>query len=137
MVDRFRSLPMARSAVMTGLGIAVGFRFHGSVGQILVGMLLILAFGYSFTWVNTALGVSARDPESAQNAAAGPAFILMFASNAIVPASTLPRWLQPFARNQPLSAAGHDALLSLSWSAGITVVFFAGSYVLYQRAAAR
>ncbi len=150
MVDRFRSLPMARSAVMTGLGIAVGFRFHGSVGQILVGMLVILAFGYSFTWVNTALGVSARDPESAQNAAAGPAFILMFASNAIVPASTLPRWLQPFARNQPLSvttsavrelfagsAAAHDALLSLSWSAGITVVFFAGSYVLYQRAAAR
>ncbi|MHB1593492.1 MAG: ABC transporter permease [Streptosporangiaceae bacterium] len=168
MVDRFRSLPMARSAVltgrsltdlvrnilslavMTGLGIAVGFRFHGSVGQILVGMLLILAFGYSFTWVNTALGVSARDPESAQNAAAGPAFILMFASNAIVPASTLPGWLQPFARNQPLSvttsavrelfagsAAAHDALLSLTWSAGITAVFFAGSYVLYQRAAAR
>jgi ABC transporter DrrB family efflux protein len=168
MVDRFRSLPMARSAVltgrsltdlvryvlslavMTGLGVAVGFRFHGSGGQILVGMLLILAFGYSLTWVNTTLGISARDPESAQNAAAGPVFILMFASNAIVPASTLPGWLQPFARNQPLSvttsavrelfagsAAVHDAWLSLAWSAGITVVFFACSYVLCQRAAAR
>jgi ABC transporter DrrB family efflux protein len=168
MVDRFRSLPMARSAVltgrsltdlarnilslavMTGLGIAVGFRFRGSVGPILAGMLLILAFGYALTWVNTCLGISAKDPESAQNAAAGPAFILMFASNAIVPASTLPSWLQPFARNQPLSvttsavrelfagtAAARDAWVSLGWSAGITVVFFAASYVLYQRAAAR
>ena len=74
----------------------------------------------------------------------------MFASNAIVPASTLPGWLQPFVRNQPLSvttsavrglfagsAAAHAAWVSLTWSAGITVVFFAGSYFLYQRAAAR
>jgi ABC transporter DrrB family efflux protein len=108
MIDRFRSLPMARSAVLTGrsltdlvrnvislavmvgLGVAVGFRFHGNAGPILAGMLLILAFGYSFTWVNTAIGISAKDPESAQNAAAGPAFLLMFASNAIVPVSTLP-----------------------------------------------
>ena len=168
MVDRFRSLPMARSAVltgrsltdlarnilslavMTGLGVAVGFRFHGSVGPILIGMLLILAFGYAFSWMNTAFGISAKDPESAQNAAVGPAFLLMFASNAIVPAQTLPGWLQPFARNQPLGvtatavrrlfeggAAGSDAWLSLAWSAGISVVFFAASYVLYQRAAAR
>ena len=69
---------------------------------------------------------------------------------AFVPAGTLPGWLQPFARNQPLSvtasavralfengAAAHDAWLSLAWSAGITVVFFLTSYVLYQRAAAR
>jgi ABC-2 type transport system permease protein len=113
-------------------------------------LLLILAFGYSFSWMNTAIGISAKDPESAQNAAVGPVFILMFASNAIVPASTLPGWLQPFARNQPLSvtvsavralfegsAAAHDAWVSLAWSAGITVVFFLTSYVLYQRAAAR
>jgi ABC transporter DrrB family efflux protein len=168
MIDRFRSLPMARSAVltgrsltdlarsvislavMTGLGVAVGFRFHSDAGRILAGMLLILAFGYSFSWMNTAIGISAKDPESAQNAAVGPFFILMFASNAIVPASTLPGWLQPFARNQPLSvttsavrelfeggAAAHDAWVSLTWSAGITAVFFLTSYALYQRAAAR
>jgi ABC transporter DrrB family efflux protein len=168
MIDRFRSLPMARSAVltgrsltdlvrnvislavMTGLGVAVGFRFHGAPGGIVLGMLLILAFGYSFSWMNTAIGISAKDPESAQNGAAGPAFLLMFAGNAVVPASTLPGWLQPFARNQPLSvttsavrelfeggAAAHDAWLSLAWSAGITVVFFLTSYALYQRAAAR
>ncbi len=168
MIDRFRSLPMARSAVLTGrsltdlarnlislavmvgLGIAVGYRFHSDAGRITLGMLLILAFGYSFSWLNTAIGISARDPESAQNAAVGPAFLLMFAGNAIVPASTLPGWLQPFARNQPLSvtvsavrglfgggAAAHDAWLSLAWSAGITVVCFLASYALYQRAAAR
>jgi ABC transporter DrrB family efflux protein len=168
MIDRFRSLPMARSAVLTGrsltdlirsvislaimvgLGIAVGFRFHSTAGRILVGMLLILAFGYAFSWMNTAIGISAKDPESAQNAATGPTFLLLFASNAIVPTATLPGWLQPFARNQPLGvttsavrelfeggAAAHDAWVSLAWSAGITVVFFLISSALYQRAAAR
>jgi ABC transporter DrrB family efflux protein len=168
MIDRFRSLPMARSAVlmgrsltdlirsvvslavMVGLGFAVGFRFHSDVGRILVGMLLILALGYAFSWMNTAFGISAKDPESAQNAAVGPAFLLLFASNAIVPAQTLPGWLQPFARNQPLGVtasavrelfeggpAANDAWISLAWSAGITVVFFLTSYALYQRAAAR
>jgi ABC transporter DrrB family efflux protein len=168
MIDRFRSLPMARSAVltgrsltdlarnvislavMTGLGVAVGFRFHSDAGRIAAGMLLILAFGYAFTWMNTAIGIAAKDPESAQNAAVGPVFILLFASNAIVPASTLPGWLQPFARNQPLSvttsavrdlfqgsAAATDAWVSLAWSAGFTLVFFLTAYALYQRAAAK
>lgn len=168
MVDRLRSLPMARSAVLTGrsltdlvrnvislavmagLGMAVGFRFRAGIGPILLGMLLILAFGYALSWLNTAIGISAKDPESAQNASSGPAFLLMFASNAIVPASTLPGWLQPFARNQPLSvtvsaardlfagrAVGSDAWISLAWSGGITVVFFLASYALYQKAAAR
>ena len=169
MVDRFRSLPMARSAVLTGrsltdlarsvvslavmvgLGLAVGFRFHDTdAGRILLGPLLIIAFGYAMSWMNTTLGISSKDPESAQNAATGPTFLLMFASNAIVPANTLPGWLQPFARNQPLGvttaavrelfdggAATHDAWLSLAWSAGIAVVFFLTSYALYQRASAK
>jgi ABC transporter DrrB family efflux protein len=168
MIDRFRSLPMARWAVlagrsvtdlvrnvavvaiMVGLGVAAGFRFHNSAGPILLAMLLILAFGYSLCWMNMTLGISAKDPESAQNASTGPTFLLLFASNAIVPTSTLPGWLQPVARNQPLSvtvsavrelleggAAAHDAWLSLAWSAGITLVFFVTSYALYQKAAAR
>jgi ABC transporter DrrB family efflux protein len=168
MIDRFCSLPMARPAVlagrsltdlarsiislavMVGLGVAVGFRFHSDASRILAGMLLILAFGYTFSWMNAAIGISAGDPESGQNAATGPTFLLLFASNAIVPASTLPGWLQPFARNQPLGVttsairelfegapAAHDAWVSLAWSAGITVVFFLTSYALYQRAAAR
>lgn len=80
MIDRFRSLPMARSAVLTGrsltdlirsvislavlagLGLAVGFRFHSDAGRILLGMLLILAFGYAFSWMNTVIGISAKEP---------------------------------------------------------------------------
>lgn len=168
MIDRFRSLPMARSAVLTGrsltdlirsvislaimvgLGVLVGFRFHSDAGRIAVGLLLILAFGYAFSWMNTAIGISAGDPESAQNASTGPTFLLLFASNAIVPTASLPGWLQPFARDQPLGVtttavrklfeggpAANDAWVSLAWSAGITVVFFVTSYVLYQRAAAK
>ena len=168
MIDRFRALPMARSAVlagrsltdlarsvislaiMVGLGIAVGFRFHSDAGRILIGMVLILAFGYAFCWMNTAIGISAKDPESAQNAATGPTFLLLFASNAIVPLGSLPGWLQAFARNQPLGVttsalrelfeggpAAHDAWLSLAWSAGMTLVFFLVSYTLYQKAASR
>jgi ABC transporter DrrB family efflux protein len=168
LIDRFRSLPMARSAVLTGrsltdlvrsvislaimvgLGVAVGFRFRSDAGRIIVGLLLILAFGYAFSWMNTAIGISAGDPESAQNASTGPTFLLLFASNALVPASTLPGWLQGFARDQPLGvtasavrelfeggAAANDAWVSLAWSAGITLVFFLASYALYQRAAAR
>ena len=168
MVDRFRSLPMARSAVlagrsltdlarsvislavMVGLGVAVGFRFHSDAGRIMLGLLLILAFGFAFSWMNAAIGISAKDPESAQNAATGPAFLLLFASNAIVPASSLPGWLQPFARNQPLGVttsavrelfeggpAMGDFWISLAWSAGIAVVFALIAYSLYQRSAAQ
>ncbi|HEX8006216.1 MAG TPA: ABC transporter permease [Trebonia sp.] len=148
LTDLIRSL--ISLAVMVGLGVAVGFRFHSDAGRILLGMLLILAFGYALSWMNTAIGISAKDPESAQNASTGPTFLLLFASNAIVPTSTLPDWLRPFARDQPLGvtasavrelfeggAAAHDAWVSLAWSAGITVVFFLTSYALYQRAAAK
>jgi ABC transporter DrrB family efflux protein len=168
MIDRFRSMPMARSAflagrsltdlarsvftlaIMVGLGVAVGFRFHADIGPILLGLLLILAFGYAFSWMNAAIGLLSKDPESAQNAATGPVFILLFASNAIVPTNTLPGWLQAFAANQPLgvttsavrtlfegSGAARYVWPSLAWSIGITVVFFLTSLALYQRAAAQ
>jgi ABC transporter DrrB family efflux protein len=168
MIDRFRSLPMARSAVlagrsltdlarnvvslavMIGLGLAVGFRFHSDAGRIALGLVLILAFGFAFGWMNSTIGILARDPESAQNAATGPMFLLLFASNAIVPVGSLPGWLQPFARDQPLGVTtsavralfeggpvGSDPWISLAWSAGLTVAFFVTSLVLYERASAR
>lgn len=118
-VERFRSLPMARPAYLAGrtladicrsvlaltciigLGLLVGFRFHNSVGACLAGVALIIAFGYAFTWVYAAIGLAVKDPQTAQMASILPMFILFFASSALVPVATMPGWLQPFARNQP------------------------------------
>ena len=166
-IDRFRSLPMARSAVlagrtvadlsrsvfslavMVGLGLLVGFRFNSSVPRILAGMAVILAFGYAFSWMYAAIGLATKDPETAQIAGILPFFVLIFASNAIVPVATMPDWLQGFARNQPLSitvsavralfeggAAAHWVWQSLAWAAGIFAVFFTISILLYRNATA-
>jgi ABC-2 type transport system permease protein/oleandomycin transport system permease protein len=164
-IDRFRSLPMARSAVlagrtvadlsrsifslavMIGLGLLVGFRFHSTAPRILAGILVILAFGYAFSWMYAAIGLATKDPETAQIAGILPFFVLMFASNAIVPVATMPDWLQGFARHQPLSitvsavralleggAAAHWVWQSLAWAAGIFAVFFTISIWLYRNA---
>ncbi len=162
-IDRFRSLPMARSAVlagrtiadlgrcvlalalMTGLAVAVGFRFHCTVAAAFAAMALIVAFGFAFSWFNATIGLIAKDPETAQVAGVLPFFVLMFASSAIVPVSTMPGWLQPFARDQPFSvtASAARALLqggpthqwiwpSLAWSAGILILFAVIAVRLYR-----
>lgn len=162
-VDRFRSLPMARSAVlagrtladlsrslfalavMVGLGLAVGFRFHAGPGSILAGLGIVIAFGYAFSWMYVAIALATKDPETAQIAGILPFFVLMFASNAVVPVATMPGWLQGFARNQPLSVtvaatralleggpAAHWVWQSLVWAAGFLLLFFAASLRLYR-----
>ncbi len=121
MIDRFRSLPMARSAFLAGrtladlcravlalafiigLGVLVGFRFHNSVGACFGGVALIIGFGYAFTWVYAAIGLAVKDPQTAQMTSILPMFILFFASSALVPVATMPSWLRPFAENQPAS----------------------------------
>lgn len=164
-IDRFRSLPMARSAVlagrtladlsrslisltlMVGLGVLVGFRFHNDLGSIIAGLALVITFGYAFSWVYATIGLATKDPETAQVAGILPFFILMFASNAIVPVATMPHWLQGFARNQPLSVtvaavralleggpAGHWVWQSLAWSAGLVIVFSTIAIRLYHSA---
>ncbi len=162
-IDRFRSLPMARPAVlagrtladlarsvfslalMVGLGLLVGFSFHGSIGAIVAGLLLVILFGYCFSWIYAAIGLFTKDPETAQVAGILPFFILVFASSAIVPVATMPGWLQPFARHQPVSVAinavrallqgeptHHWVWQTLAWSGGILVVFFAIAARLYR-----
>lgn len=164
-IDRWRSLPMARSAVlagrtladisrsvvslavMVGLGLLVGFRFHNDAGSIMAGLALVILFGYAFSWVYATVGLLTKDPETAQVAAIVPFFVLMFASSAVVPVATMPGWLQGFARNQPLSVAidavrslltgthvGHPAWEAVAWSIGLTAVFFVVSLQLYRRA---
>src|SRR6266568_4810418 len=104
-----------------------------------------IAFGYAFSWMYASIGLATKDPETAQVAGILPFFILMFASNAIVPVATMPGWLQPFARNQPLSVtvaavralleggpAAHYVWQSLAWCAGILLVFFTVALRLYR-----
>src|SRR5216684_740272 len=110
-IDRFRSLPMARSAVLAGrtladlarnvvtvalmvaVGTAVGFRFHAGPAAAVAALLWVLAFGYAFSWVFATVGLVTRNPEAAQFAAGFPLFLLVFASSAFVPVRTMPDWL--------------------------------------------
>lgn len=121
-IDRFRSLPMARSAVLAGrtfsdavrnlfviflmliVAFIIGFRFHGGLGAAIGALLIVLAFGYSFSWVAAVLGLAAKTPEAAQAASFIPLFPLVFASSAFVPTDTMPDWLQVFAEHQPVTA---------------------------------
>ena len=154
LVDRFRSLPMARSAVlagrtssdtirnvfvvllMTAVGMAIGFRFHGGFLPAVFGLGLAVLFGLAFSWISAFIGMSVRDPESAQAAGFVWVFPLIFASSAFVPVQTMPSWLQAFARNNPithtvnairaLTQGGpiwHDLWISLAWIIGILLVF--------------
>jgi ABC-2 type transport system permease protein/oleandomycin transport system permease protein len=120
-IDRFRSLPMARSAVlagrttadlfrnlfvvllMTGVGYLVGFRFeHGAVFAVL-GIGLAISVGFAFSWVSALIGLGIKDVESVQAASFVWIFPLTFASSAFVPPSTFPSWLQTWARINPVS----------------------------------
>src|ERR1019366_509803 len=162
MIDRFRSLPMARSAFLAdlsrsvlalafiiGLGLLVGFRFHDNFGACLAGIALIIAFGYAFTWVYAAIGLAVKDPQTAQMASILPMFILFFASSALVPVSTMPGWLQPFAQNQPATVTinsvralfeggpvYHDLWQAVLWCIGIFAVFLVVSLNLYRKVTA-
>jgi ABC transporter DrrB family efflux protein len=121
LLERFRSLPMARSAVLAGrtladlirgvfvvilmasVGFAVGFRIHLGVGPFLAAMALIVLFGFAMSWVFAVVGLAVGDPETAQAAGLPVMAPLVFASSAFIPVNRMPSWLQPFARHQPVS----------------------------------
>ena len=122
LIDRFRSLPMARSGVIGGrvvadlsnqlivlvimmvCGVIVGWRFHNGVLQFLaaVGLLLLLAF--AMLWVGALIGLSVGSPQVAASAGLIWLFPVTFISNAFVPPETMPSWLQTLAEWNPLSA---------------------------------
>ena len=122
LIERFRSLPMARSAVlagrttadlvrnvfvlvlMTGVGYIVGFRIGNGVPEFLLAGLVLLLFSYALAWVFALVGLSAPNPETAQVMAFPILFPLTFASGAFVPVATMPGPLRAFARNQPVTA---------------------------------
>jgi ABC transporter DrrB family efflux protein len=131
MIDRFRSLPMARSAVLAGrtlsdtvrnlavivlmlaVGTLVGFRFHAGVLPAVGAVGLAISFGLAFSWISAFIGLSVRDVESAQAAGFVWVFPLVFASSAFVSVDNMPGWLQAFAKANPVTITV-DALRTLS-----------------------
>lgn len=121
LIDRFRSLPMARSAFLVGrvladavrytilialmivVGSVIGFRFDNGISSILAGIALILLFGIALTWVGVFIGISVKDVETAQVAGFVWVFPLVFASSLYVPIDTMPSWLQVFAEFNPVT----------------------------------
>lgn len=129
-IDRFRSLPMSSSAVLTGrtiadlarnlftviimltVGFLVGFRPGGTPFEFLLGILLLLGVSFAFSWISAFIGLLVRSVEAAQSGGFIWLFPLTFASSAFVPVATMPGWLQTFARHNPISVLA-DALRGL------------------------
>jgi ABC-2 type transport system permease protein len=147
-VDRLRSLPIPRSAVLAGraladtgmqiwglaittaIGFAVGFRIHGSVLDAVAAFGLLILLGFAFEWLFITLGMFAGSAQAAQGLAL-LVFPLTFVSSAYVPVETMPGWLQAFAEHQPLTVMvdavraltqGPAAELQLGHSAGYYVI---------------
>ena len=122
MIDRFRALPMWRSAVLVGrsmadlltsflcalivalTGLAVGWRPGANVISITGGFLLMIFFAYSISWVTACAGLNSKSPESAASFGFIVLFPLTFVSNSLVPTQHMPGWLQAIAIWNPVSA---------------------------------
>jgi ABC-2 type transport system permease protein/oleandomycin transport system permease protein len=121
-IDRFRSLPMARSAVLVGhtsadflrsavvialvvaLGFVIGFDIHTPWPAFIAGIGVILAFAYALIWVSALIGVVSASAQTAEGMIFTVLFPLAFASSGFVPTESMPGWLQAFTQHQPFSA---------------------------------
>lgn len=153
-VDRFRSLPISRSAVLVGrivadtvrltlvavvmlfVGVLVGFRFEGGLLAGVMMVVVAVLFGWAMSWILANIGMSVKDPETAQTAGFVWLFPLSFISSVFTPVATMPGWLQPVARNNPVTLVANLlrglAVGEVTWSMvlpvalwiiGITAVF--------------
>jgi ABC transporter DrrB family efflux protein len=165
-VDRFRSLPIARSAVLIGrtaadlatnaaslivmllIGLAVGFRPTEPIYDVALAFALVLAFAYVFSWISAWIGITVRDPETAQSVGFIWVFPLVFASSAFVPTDGMPAVVQTLAEINPvtfvvdaaraLTIGDGDALAptigTLVWLIGLLLVFVPLSVRAFRRA---
>jgi ABC-2 type transport system permease protein/oleandomycin transport system permease protein len=135
MVDRFRSLPMARSAVLMGrtlsdmarnmfvvtllviVGYGIGLRFDTGVLPVIAGLSLVVLLGLAFSWISATIGLYVQDAEASQVASQIWIFPLIFASSAFVPPETMPAALKAFASVNPVTLTA-DAVRALTQSEG-------------------
>jgi ABC-2 type transport system ATP-binding protein len=135
-IDRFRSMPMARSAVLLGrttadlvrnvliiglmivVGYLVGFRFQAGVIPALACVALVAAFGFALSWIFAFVSLVVRGAETAQTAGFVLLFPLVFASSVFVPISSMPSWLQPIAEASPVTLTA-DAARTLALTGGV------------------
>ena len=166
-IDRFRALPMARSALLGGrtladlvrnagvltlmliVGFGIGFRYETTFLRFLAGVGLGLLFAYSLSWVMAAIGLKVKTPEAAQSAVFLPVFPLVFASSVFLPTETMPDWLRVFAENQPITIVsnalrglmlGPEAMpagASVAGSVGWSLVWIAGITAVFSVLAVR
>ena len=162
-VDRFRSMPMARSAVLAGrtvadlvrniliiglmiaVGYLVGFRFLGGVAGAVACIAVVAAFGLALSWIFAFVALTVRGAETAQTAGFVVIFPLVFASSVFVPVSTFPDWLQAFAKINPVTVTANAARslalygtpaslgAAAAWIGGLLAVFIPLSVWRYRR----
>jgi ABC transporter DrrB family efflux protein len=164
LIDRFRSLPMSRSAVLAGrtlsdvatnalslvilvgVGIVAGFDFKTGVLEVAAGFVLMLLFGYAFSWFFAWIGLLVGSPESANSVGFIAIFPLTFASSAFVPTDSMPEALQAFADVNPFTIvtnalralwvdapAGNAIWGAFAWTIGLIVVFAPVAVSRYRR----
>ncbi|MCP3975817.1 MAG: ABC transporter permease [bacterium] len=161
--DRFRSLPMSQVAVIAGRTLAdaarnlaglilvalvaflMGYRFTSFLGAI-AAIALATGVGFAFSWLGAAIAVKVRQPDMVGMLSMFWLFPLMLASTAFAPADSMPGWLQPFAKYQPISVAsdavrelangsGVDSslFLTLGWVVALLALFVPMSVALYRK----
>lgn len=146
LVDRFRSLPMAKSAVLTGrtlsdlvrntfvvlvmwvVGLLVGFQPQGSPLAWLAAVGILLLTSFAFSWISATIGLAVNTVEAAQSAGFIWLFPLTFASSIFVPTKTMPLWLRGFAEHQPVSVIANAVRGLLLNQADPTTVWAAVGY---------
>ena len=163
LIDRFRSLPISRAAVlvgrtladslrnvftiliMIGVGYLLDFRIQTSIGETMVGIIVALLFGFSMMWIMATVGLLLQDAETVQVAGFIFTFPLTFASSAFAPVDTMPKWLSTFAEVSPVTLTINtmrglfitgdypDLWKTFAWCIGILVIFIPLAVQTYRR----
>jgi ABC transporter DrrB family efflux protein len=163
--DRLRSLPTQRGAILAartladlvrlaytvalviGVGVLVGFRFHSDVLSVSEGLAIALLFGYACSWLFALVGLTVRHSETSQLAVFLVTFPLVFASSIFASPATMPTWLRAFANAQPVTkvvdalrilcegtgSATRPAMYAIAWSLGILLVAATAATARFRR----